>query len=90
MDVTTHNVANNQELQRQWVEAIQELVDEPIESDVLCNVMKTLTLKMLHSQCKEFLVTMRTLEIIDTEKKADIDVALCLKLKTHASETFAR
>ncbi len=90
MEVTTHNVAINQELQRQWVEAIQELVDKPIESDVLCNVVKTLTFKMLHSQCNEFLVTMRTLEIINTGKKTDIDVALRLKLKTHASEKFTK
>ena len=83
--IAEHNIMNDQLLQRCWKDTVLPLVPASATDDTVISVGRMLTLKMLHSQFKEFITGTRILETLKEGKSADVDVALRVKLKTHAS-----
>lgn len=77
---------NNQELWKEWLESVRQLVPVATEDEVIQGVGKSVITKMLHSQCKEFITGTRVLDNVKRGKSIDADVALRLKLKSHAIE----
>ena len=57
-----------------------------LDPTVVLSTGKVLLLKMLHSPCKEFMITSRMLETMKGGKTVDTDIALRAKLKTYTSE----
>ena len=66
IEVTTISVTNNVELQSAWMKCTESLLDEYSGDDIVGALGKVFILKMLHSQCKEYFVAMRSIETVDS------------------------
>ena len=84
--VATHSVMSNKQLQELWVQAVKNILPSEVSNEVIIDIGQALIFKMLHSQTIEFTVGTRMLETLKAGKTADVDVALRLKLKSHASK----
>ncbi len=89
--MATHTIGNNRELQEEWTRSVGTVAVDPSADELTTTTIgRVVLLKMLHSQCKEFMVTSRMIETLEGGKSVDVDVALRLKLKTYASEKSSR
>ena len=75
---------SDEAVKREW--ALIAMSTSDITSAAVNTIGRALTLKMLHTQFKEFAINTRTQETLQQGKSADVDVALRAKLKTHAAE----